>query len=210
MIRLVTAVSLPLLLEGISAALSNNREIEVVGRTSDLTKARELVRTTYCSVVLLDMHPSDGNHLEIVGDIRRATPSARVLLLGWQGQEDLAVRLIRAGASGYLSSHCTARELGEAVRAVHDGNRYLSRDFAGRVALDLAYGESDLPHKFLSSREYQVFRLIVQGLAPRMIGERIGIAVSTVNTHRQRLLKKMGMESNAQLVRYAVKHGLAE
>jgi DNA-binding NarL/FixJ family response regulator len=210
MVRLVGVVSAPLLAYGIKAATAEQNDLDIVAHTDSPASAPDLMRSHEAHICLLDVTTLNSRQLPVIKEITAVGKEARVLLLGWPGREDLSIRLIRAGAVGYLSGQAEAPELIEAVRTIAAGKRYLSREFAGRIALDLAHAGSEFPHTALSEREYQVFELIVGGNTPRDIARSLGISVSTVNTHRQRLLNKMGMQSNAELVRYAVRNGISE
>jgi DNA-binding NarL/FixJ family response regulator len=210
MVRLVGVVSAPLLAYGIKAATAEQNDLDIVAHTDSPASASDLMRSHEAHICLLDVTTLNSRQLPVIKEITAVGKEARVLLLGWPGREDLSIRLIRAGAVGYLSGQAEPPELIEALRTIAAGKRYLSREFAGRIALDLAHAGSEFPHTALSEREYQVFELIVGGNTPRDIARSLGISVSTVNTHRQRLLNKMGMQSNAELVRYAVRNGISE
>jgi DNA-binding NarL/FixJ family response regulator len=123
-------------------------------------------------------------------------------------EDQYAIRTLRAGASGYLTKESAPNELIEAIRRVAQGRKYITATLAERIAVNWET-EKDRPiHEELSDREYQVFCLIASGKAVKEIAEKLSLSVKTVSTHRSRILKKMGVENNAQLSYYAIKHNL--
>jgi two-component system invasion response regulator UvrY len=131
-----------------------------------------------------------------------------VLVLTMHAEEQYAVRALRAGAAGYLTKDSAPQQLVEAIRKVVGGNRYLAPELAEKLALDLVRDQARPLHVALSDREFQVLGMIAAGESLTRIAADLCLSVKTVSTHRSRILKKMGMKSNAELVRYALEHRL--
>jgi two-component system, NarL family, invasion response regulator UvrY len=160
-----------------------------------------------CDIVLLDISLGRENGLLLLDPIRVRNPRAAVLILSMHPEEQFAVRVIRMGASGYLSKSSPPAEILRAIRVVARGGRYVSPTVAEKLALSLA-DPAATPHERLSPREFEVFLLLASGLTVSQIAERLSVSVNTVSTHRQRILLKMEMANNASLMHYAIQHGL--
>jgi DNA-binding NarL/FixJ family response regulator len=148
--------------------------------------------------------------LDLVQQVRQDKPSLRVLVLSVHPEEQYAVRVMKASASGYLTKDSAPEDLISAVRLIAAGHKYVTATLAQRLALELDSSNDRMPHQYLSDREYQVMLLLAEGLKVTEIAERLLLSVKTVSTYHTRLLHKMNMRSNAELVRYAVRHGLVE
>ena len=161
-------------------------------------------------LVILDALLPGRSGLEVLKDIRRLRPALPVLILSLYTDEQLAVRALRAGASGYLAKQSTSEEIVGAVRKVIAGGRFVTPSLAERLAREIQSGGEMVPHERLSDREFQVFQLLAGGLTVKRVAERLHLSVQTVSTHRVRILNKMRMETNADLVRYAAQHRLLD
>jgi DNA-binding NarL/FixJ family response regulator len=151
-----------------------------------------------------------GNGIELLGELRRHHPGLRALVLTMYPEDQYAVRAIRAGAAGFLTKESAPEKLIEAVRKIASGGRYVSAELAETLASMVA-GEADgPPHQRLSDREFEVFKMLASGRTVSQVAQELGLSVKTVSTHRVRILKKMGMTTNAELTHYAVKNGVVE
>jgi DNA-binding NarL/FixJ family response regulator len=148
--------------------------------------------------------------LDILREVRALRPSLAILILSMYPEEQFAVRLLKSGADGYLNKESAPDELVTAIRKVATGGKYVSAALAEKLALDLQTGGNALPHEALSDREFQVLRLIAAGRTASEIAAQLSLSVKTVSTYRSRLLTKMNMSTNADLMRYALDHGLVE
>jgi DNA-binding NarL/FixJ family response regulator len=137
-------------------------------------------------------------------------PAARILVLSGHPEEDYAVQALRAGAAGYLSKVHAPDELVVAVRRLAEGRRYISDTLAERLAATAGQPQADAPHTQLSSREFEVLRLMAAGRSLKEIGAQLGVHAKTVSTFRSRILRKLAVKTNAELVRYALEHHLVE
>jgi two-component system, NarL family, invasion response regulator UvrY len=158
----------------------------------------------------MDMSMPGPSGLDLVKSIRAEFPKLPLLVLSAHPEDQYAVRVVRAGAMGYLTKESAEADLVEAIRRVASGKRFLTRALA-EALLDALDADPDAdPHAALSDREYQVLRLLASGLTVGGIAERLSLSVKTVSTYRARLLQKMGMSNNAELTRYALENGLVD
>jgi DNA-binding NarL/FixJ family response regulator len=146
---------------------------------------------------------------DIIPALKEARPLMPLLILSAHAEEQFALRALRAGASGYITKDCLDEELVRAVTKVLAGGRYLSGNLAERLAGVLA-GGSQAPHERLSDREFQVMRLLARGAGLKEIGAQMGLSVNTISTYRLRLLRKMGLKTNAELALYTFQHELGD
>jgi DNA-binding NarL/FixJ family response regulator len=157
--------------------------------------------------VILDLSMPGRSGIDLLAEIKHRHPKLPVLIMSLHGEEQFAVRALRAGAAGYLTKSAASEQLVTAFERIVRGGRYISEALAERLAV-AAGGETGAPHDRLSDREFEVMRGIASGESVSEIAERIHLSVKTVSTYRARLLDKMGMASNAELTRYAIQNGL--
>jgi DNA-binding NarL/FixJ family response regulator len=145
--------------------------------------------------------------LDVVQEVKQNFPKLPVLILSIHPEEQYAIRVLKAGAAGYLSKDAATEELVKAVQRVLEGHKYISPLLAERIAEDLGNNNSDkTPHEFLSDREFEVFKLIASGKAISEIAEKLSLSSTTVSTYRVRILIKMNLKTNAELIRYALQN----
>ncbi len=161
-------------------------------------------------VVVLDISMPGRSGLEVLREIKNAKAKVPVLVLSMHPEDQFAVRVLKAGASGYMTKESAPEELVRAVQKLLAGGRYVSPSLAEKMALYLTEDLKGTPHERLSNREFQVMRLIASGKTVREIAEENFLSVKTVRTYRQRILEKMGLKRNAELTRYALEHQLVK
>ena len=181
-----------------------------IGEVGSCRELHDKVRESSWSVLILDIALEDRNSLELMPELKKLRPYMPIIVLSMYGEMQFVVRALRAGVSAYLTKDRAPEELLEAIRSVLQGRRYLSETVARELAdhVALAGSGSEPPHELLSSREYEVLVLLASGQSVSEIATRLDLSVKTVSTYRTRILEKMGMSSNAQLMRYAMQHGL--
>jgi DNA-binding NarL/FixJ family response regulator len=179
-----------------------------VDEAADGREALAKVKEARYSLVLLDISMPGRGGIEVLREIKSFRPAVPVLILSMHPEEEYAVRAFRVGASGYVAKDTAAEELAGAVRKVLAGGRYVSASLAEKLAGELTPGSDRLPHERLSDREYQVMRMLASGKTVKEIGEELSLSVKTVSTYRSRILEKMRVRNNAELVRYAVENRL--
>jgi len=192
---------------GMKQVLDGAPDFVVVGEAASGGEALARLRTSTCDVVVLDLSLPDQPGLEVLKQLKAEKPDLPVLILTMHREDQYAIRALRAGAAGFLTKESASDQLVTAVRKVARRGRYLTSGVAEQIAAHLGSGPEH-PHERLSDREYQVFVRIVGGRALTEIAAELDLSVKTVSTHRTRLLEKMGMRSNAELVQYAVRHDL--
>lgn len=183
-----------------------------VGEVGSCEELRDKVRETNWSVLVLDIALEDRNSLELLPELRKLRPHMPIIVLSMYGERQFIVRALRDGASAYLTKDRAPEELLQAIRSVLQGNRYLSETAARELADHVAIvgSGSETPHELLSPREYEVFLRLAEARTVSEIAVQLDLSVKTISTYRTRILEKMGMSSNAQLMRYALQHGLVK
>ena len=210
MIRVVVADDHQILREGLKQLLAAAGDLQVVGEAADGFEVLQRIRTLDFDVLLLDMSMPGKSGVELIKQVKTEKPKLRILVLSMHEEHQYAVRAIRAGASGYLTKESAAPQLVAAIRKVAGGGAFISAEVAERLALDaMPHAERPL-HESLSDREYQVFRALVSGQSVSEIASTLHLSAKTVSTHKARLMEKLRVESNAELVRYALRHRLSD
>jgi DNA-binding NarL/FixJ family response regulator len=194
--------------EGLKRILTHDEDIEVVAEAEDGTSALARTREVDPDVVVLDMSMPGRGGLETLQELKRLWPTLGVLVLSMHPEDQYAVRVLREGADGYLSKESAAEELISALRKIYSGGKYVSPSLAERLAQTVERGFEGPPHEQLSSREFQVMVLIAQGRTVSEIGDELHLSVKTISTYRTRILEKMGMKNNAELMHYAIEEGI--
>jgi DNA-binding NarL/FixJ family response regulator len=193
---------------GMARALQNDRMAAHIGEASNAREAMEAVRREKWSVVILDINLGGRNGIDVLKEIKAEFPRLPVLVLSIYPDEQFGLRSIRAGASGYLNKNVANSILVEAVRQVVAGGQYISPTVAEQLFNAMQYPEVQPLHATLSDREDEVLRLIGAGHAVGEIAKLLHLSVKTVSTYRAITLRKLSLKNNAQLMRYAVEHGL--
>ena len=208
MTKVLIADDHPIVREGVRRVLQDAAEMEVVGEVGRSDDVAPAVRKFRPDVLILDISMPGPDVLSVLADLATSHPVLRTLILSAHPEEEYAVRAFRAGAFGYLTKGYAPKDLVEAVRIVAQGRRFVTASMAERLALSLAGDATLLPHERLSNREFEVLRLLAAGRSLKEIAARLGIHPKTVSTFRARILEKLVMHTNADLVRYAVEHHL--
>ncbi len=194
--------------EGLKQIVAETPNIVVGGEAHSGAEALELVRSRAWDVIVLDLNLPDRPGLEVLAQIHSAAPLTPVLILSMQQHPSYAMHALRGGALGYVSKNNAREHLVAAITRVARGERFLTPAMAESLALELVQPQAARSHHTLSEREFQVLCLIAAGNPPRQIALELNVSVKTVATHRTRLLEKMGFRSNAEVVQYAMEHGL--
>lgn len=171
-------------------------------------EAVEQANSKTWDIILLDISMPGRNGIEILKQIRTNGIKAPILMLSMHSEEQYALRVLKAGASGFLSKQTATDELLIAVRKVLSGKKYITSTVAEKLAESIGENETKLSHEQLSDREMQVLQLIATGKTVSEIAEEISLSVNTISTYRARILEKLGLQHNAELTRYAIDHNL--
>jgi len=208
MIRLLIADDHEILREGLKHVVARSREIQVVGEASDGDTAIDLCRTVDADVLLLDVSMPGPGVLEVIKALKQARPQLRILVLSVHPERHYARRVLMAGADGYLTKNQSPDALASAIRQVHGGRKYVTPSLVQELAVDLARGHHGQVHEVLSNREYQVFLQLGAGKSVDDIARQLKLSPKTVRTYRSRILEKTDLRSTAEIIFYAVNHGL--
>jgi two-component system invasion response regulator UvrY len=195
--------------QGLKLILADHFKKAVFGEARNATEALELVWKQKWDVVVLDITMPGRSGLEVLKEIKRSKPKLPVLVLSMHPEDQFAVRLLKAGAAGYLTKESAGEELAGAIKKVLTGGRYISPSLAERMASYLDIDVQKPPHERLSDREFLILRMIASGKQVSQIAKDLSLSVATVSTYRARILEKMDMKNNAELTRYAIEKGLA-
>ncbi len=209
-IRVLVVDDHALVRTGIRCILQDCSQVREADEAADGRAALAMLGRKPYSVVLLDIAMPGRDGLDTLKEIRARSPRTAVLMLTMYPEEQYAVRALRAGAVGYVTKDRLAEDLIRAVQAAAAGHRYVSPRALDRLVDALEHGDETSPAELLSDREHQVLRQIGSGKTVSEIAAEMSLSVKTVSTYRTRLLRKTGLKTNADLIRYAIRHGLAE
>ena len=210
MIRVVIADDHQILREGLKQLLQAAGDLDVVGEAADGFAVLDRVRTLDFDLLLLDMSMPGKSGVDLIKQVKAEKPKLRVLVLSMHEEHQYAVRAIRAGASGYLTKESAASQLVSAIRKVAAGGAYITAEVAERLAQDAMPRSEGPAHAALSDREFEVFHMLVNGESVTDIASRLHLSAKTISTHKARLMEKLGVDNNADLVHYAVRHRLID
>jgi two-component system, NarL family, invasion response regulator UvrY len=196
--------------KGLKQILAEAFKGAVFGEAANGQQALERVWKEAWDIVILDLTMPGRSGLEVLKEIKKTRPKLPVLMLSMHPEDQFAVRLLKAGASGYMTKETAAEELVGAVNKAIRGGTYVSPQFGEKLASFLASNGHALPHESLSDREFLILRMIASGKPVGLIARELSLSVKTVSTYRVRMLEKMSMTNNAQLVQYAFQHRLVE
>jgi DNA-binding NarL/FixJ family response regulator len=206
--KILIADDHPIFRSGVKQILSEEIKATRIAEAQNAKEALKLVRSDDWDLVLLDISMLDTSGLQVLKDIRHLRPRLPVLMLSREPDDQLALRAIANGASGYLNKDCDCSQLKTAVQRVLAGGRYVSDSIAADLVFSLQLGVDEPLHRRLSDREYQIMLLIAAGKSLSRIAAELVLSVKTVSTYRARLLLKMQMVNNADLIRYAMRENL--
>ncbi|MFF7399890.1 response regulator [Achromobacter sp. NPDC008082] len=208
MITVMLADDHTLLREGLRRLLEQAGDISVQGEAGNGAEALTLLGQRAWDLLVLDMSMPGRNGVDLIRQIKSGHPDVPILVLTMHGEQQYAIQAIKAGASGFLTKDSAAEELVQAVRKVAGGGRYLSPSLAESIAFERQDKTDALPHLLLSDRELSVFHHLASGLNNSDIARRLFLSVKTVSTYKSRILVKMNLRNQTDLVRYAIRHRL--
>jgi two-component system invasion response regulator UvrY len=210
MLKVLIADDHAVVRQGLRRILNDIPELGVVAEADDGQSALNLVRSEPWDVLVLDLSMPGRGGLDILKDVRRERPETRVLVLSMHPEDQFAVRMLKAGAAGYLTKETAPSELVAAVRKVMSGGKYVSASLAEKLAFDVDRDNDRPRHEKLSDREFQVMRRLAAGLTVQQIAEELMLSPKTISTYRARVLEKLELKSNAELIHYAIQNQLVD
>lgn len=210
MIRVLLADDHAMVRAGLKEILADTGDIAVAAEATNGHEVLERVRAADYDVAVLDLSMPGRGGIELIKQVKDEKPKLRILVLTMHSEGQYAVRALKAGAAGYLTKESAAEQLVAAIRRIAAGGAYVSPETAERLALDAGARPDAAPHTQLSDREFQVFRMIADGRSVSEIAKQLSLSVKTVSTHKTRILHKMGLANQAELIRYALEHKLLD
>jgi two-component system invasion response regulator UvrY len=195
--------------EGVKSLLAEHSDLVVAGESGSAKETLERVRNEAFDILLLDISLGDGSGIDLLHQIRPLKPLLPILILSMHPEQQYAVNLLRAGASGYITKDAVPHQVVQAIRMLLQGRKYISPAIAHILADEIG-SDRRPPHECLSEREFQVFCKLAAGRSVGNIAEELFLSNKTVSTYRARILEKMNAKSNADLTYYAIKNGLIE
>jgi two-component system invasion response regulator UvrY len=210
MIRVFIADDHYLIRAGFRQLAADARDLEIVGEANDGEALLQALEHTRADIVILDIGMPGPGFVPLLREIKQRFPAVRTLVVTMQPEGELAIEALRAGAAGYVSKVEVPTSLVAAVRKVHAGGRYVGPGLAERLAAELESGFPAQPHQTLSVRERQVLTLLGAGKSNKEIAAVCSVGPKTVSTYRARVLRKLNLRNNADIVRYVIEHHLRD
>ena len=209
-LRVLLADDHAIIRDGLKQILADTEDLTVAGEAANGLEVMQQVRDRDWDVLVLDISMPGRSGLELIHMIKDEKPDLPILILSMHHEEQYAVRALQAGALGYLTKESDGELLVAAIRRVANGGVYISDKVAELMVRGIRPANEILPHNLLSDREYQVFNMLVKGRGLSEIGVELSLSVKTISTHKTHILQKMNLANAADLIRYAVAHGLSD
>lgn len=208
MLRILIADDFPLFRRGIKDLLSDSLGALTVGECANAHELLELVRRNKWDVLILDISMPGTTGTEALKQVKRECPTLPVVVLSMHPEDQYAVRMFKAGAAAYLTKASAPEELVTAMKKVLTGGRYVNQSLGEKLVRLVHQSADRMPHDLLSDREYEVMQLLASGKTISEIAEVMHLGITTISTYRARILTKLSLKNNAELMRYAIQHGL--
>jgi two-component system invasion response regulator UvrY len=208
MIKILVADDHPVVRLGLKQLLSEIKDMTVADEATTGQEVLKKVAKNDYDVILLDISMPGRNGLDILHELRSKKPKIPVLVLSIYPEDQYAIRVLKIGAAGYLTKESVPEELITAIRKVAQGRKYISSTLAERLAAELEFDSEKPVHEYLSDREYQVLCLLASGKRLKDIADDLDLSIKTISTYRTRILDKMNMKNNAEMIRYALQNKL--
>lgn len=210
MIEILLADDHHLIREGLKQILSETRDISVVDEAENGETTIQKATSGNYNLILLDISMPDRNGLDVLRLLKEQGLDTPILILSRHPEDQYAIRALQLGAAGYLTKDSAPAELSLAIRKVARGETYITRSLADRLAHLIGDRSHTQPHELLSNREFEVLRLLAGGQSGPEIARLLSLSINTVNTHRARILRKMGLKNTVELIRYAIENDLVD
>ncbi len=194
--------------QGLKQILANDAQMSVVAEATNGNEVLQTLERTNVDVLILDITMPGRNGLDVLKEVKRKFPTLPVLVLSMHPEDQFAIRILRAGAAGYITKESAPEELVQALRKVCAGGKYVSPQLAEKLAVFIEGDNTRAAHERLSDREFEILRMLALGKTVTEVADELLLSVKTVSTYRARVLEKMKMSTNAELTRYALQSGL--
>ena len=210
MIKILIADDHTIFREGLKHILAEYPDLVVADEANNGQEVLDKIWKNNYDMVLLDITMPGMTGLEVLKQLKNEKPKLPVLILSMHPEEQYAIRVLRAGASGYLTKESAPDELITAIRKISQGRKYITPSLAERLATEVEADSEKPLHDILSDREYQVLRMIAAGKTVKHIAKELSLSIKTVSTYRTRIMEKMKMKTNAEVMHYVIKHQLLD
>lgn len=210
MTKVLIADDHPLFRRGLKDILQAQPDIELVGEADTGHRTLEMARKQRWDALVLDITMPGLGGMEILNTLKKEQPKLPVLILSAHPENQYAVRALRTGAAGYMTKETAPQELIRGLRRILQGGKYVSDTLAEKLAIDVSSPRDKKPHELLSHREYEIMRMIASGKSLGKIASKLALSPRTVSTYRSRILDKMHMKTNTDLIRYALENKLID
>jgi two-component system, NarL family, invasion response regulator UvrY len=206
MIRILVADDHPIIRQGIIRIIEDMPDVRVTGEAGSGKEVFEKLRADHFDLVILDISMPDINGLDVLLEVKKTSQNLPVLILTMHPERNYAIKMFKAGASGYLTKDKAPYELVEAIRTIVAGKKFVSHDFIDQINLDsLAFNDRTIESP-LSNREFQIMSMISAGKTVKEIADNLSLSVKTISTHRSHILEKLHLKNNAEIMRYALEN----
>ncbi|MBI5858522.1 MAG: response regulator transcription factor [Sphingobacteriales bacterium] len=207
-LRILIADDHAIVRRGISQLLLEEYPAVFIGEAGTAEELLKMVMQKKWSLVICDINMPGRSGIDALQQIKQMEPSLPVLIMSMYSEDQYAMRAFKAGAAGYLGKETVHFNLINAIKTVLSGRKFITHSIAEKMVSSLETANRELPHEYLSNREFEVMKLLASGKSVSAIAESLSVSITTVSTYRSRILEKMNMKSNAELVRYALEQKL--
>lgn len=207
-VKILIADDHPLIREGLKTILSEENDFSVAAEASNAGEILEILKKQPIDIILLDISLPGRSGIDLIKELKQLYPDLPVLIVSMHPEENFALRSLKLGASGYITKDSSSADFISAVKKVAAGGLFISPRLSEILGRHAAGKKEQLPHEKLSDREFQVLRLIASGKTLSQVADELFLSAATVSTYRSRILEKMNLNSNAELILYVVTHNL--
>jgi DNA-binding NarL/FixJ family response regulator len=209
-IKVLVADDHEIVRQGLKTIISEHSDLSIAGEAENGNQVLKILKKTKVDVVLLDFDMPEKNGLDTLIELKALYPKLPVMILSIFSEDHYGTRFLKAGASGYLQKSSATDQLIDAIRKVFNGGKYISSALTDRLVTNLNRDHERPLHESLTDREFQVFCLLATGKKLKEIADELCLSINTISTYRSRILQKMDMSSNADVIRYAIKNKLVK
>ena len=209
-IKVLVADDHEIVRQGLKTIISEHSDLSIAGEAENGNQVLKILKKTKVDVVLLDFDMPEKNGLDTLIELKALYPKLPVMILSIFPEDHYGTRFLKAGASGYLEKSSATDQLIDAIRKVFNGGKYISSALTDKLVTGLNKDKKQFLHESLTDREFQVFRLLATGKKLKEMADELCLSINTISTYRSRILQKMDMKSNADVIRYAIENGLSK
>ena len=209
-IKVLVADDHEMVRQGLKTIISEHSDLSIAGEAENGNQVLKILKKTKVDVVLLDFDMPEKNGLDTLIELKALYPKLPVMILSIFPEDHYGTRFLKAGASGYLQKSSATDQLIDAIRKVFNGGKYISSALTDKLVTGLNKDKEQFLHESLTDREFQVFRLLATGKKLKEMADELCLSINTISTYRSRILQKMDMKSNADVIRYAIENGLSK